>query len=184
MCEPVSITAAVIAVATAASSAVAQKQAADAQEKQQKMASQQERQRYLEEVTSLRQQQAQEQVAKSQRLQEAELKAKEAKAQTVVTAGEAGVAGLSVEALVANISRKEATYAFSERKQAEMLNVSRTLEIQSSGTGYQRNMLSINKPIPQPNYVGAVLEGAQAGMGAYSTGQKAGLTTPKPAPTT
>jgi hypothetical protein len=168
-----------IAVASAASSAVAQKQSADAQEQQQKLASQQERQRYLEEVTSLRSQQAQEQVAKSQRMQEAELKGKEAKAQAVVAAGEGGVAGLSVEALVANISRKQATYAFSEQKQAEMMNTARTVEIQSAGSGYQRNLLTINRPIPQPNYVGAALEGAQTGMNMYSGMQKAGLTTPK-----
>jgi len=178
MCDPISISLAVGAL-TAASSAVGQKQQADAQEKQQKLASQQERQRYLEEVTSLRQQQAQEQVAKSQRMQEAELKGKEAKASAVVAAGEGGVAGLSVEALVANISRKEATYAFSEQKQAEMMNTARTMEIQSAGSGYQRNMLSINKPITQPNYVGAALEGVQSGMSVYSAGQKAGLTTPK-----
>ena len=178
MCEPISISLAIGAL-TAASSAVGQKQQADAQEKQQKLASQQERQRYLEEVTSLRQQQAQEQVAKSQRMQEAELKGKEAKASAVVAAGEGGVAGLSVEALVANISRKEATYAFSEQKQAEMMNTARTMEIQSAGSGYQRNMLSINKPITQPNYVNAALEGVQSGISVYSAGQKAGLTTPK-----
>ena len=160
-------------------SAKGQKDAADAQEKQQKLASQQERQRYLEEVTSLRSQQAQEQVAKSQRMQEAELKGKEAKSQAVVAAGEGGVAGLSVEALVANISRKQATYAFSEQKQAEMMSTARTLEIQSAGSGYQRNMFSINKPIPQPNYLGALMEGAQTSMNMYSGGQKAGLTTPK-----
>lgn len=176
MCEPVSIS---IAVASALSSIVGQRQQADAQEKQQKLASQQERQRYLEEVTSLRSQEAQEQVARSQRLQEAEIKGKEAKASAVVAAGEGGVAGLSVEALVANISRKEATYAFSERKQAEMIGVGRTMEIQSAGSGYQRNLLSINKPIPQPNYVGAALEGAQTGFSTYNSVQKAGLTTPK-----
>ena len=178
MCEPISISLAIGAL-TAASSAVGQKQQADAQEQQQKLASQQERQRYLEEVTSLRQQQAQEQVAKSQRMQEAELKGKEAKASAVVAAGEGGVAGLSVEALVANISRKEATYAFSEQKQAEMMNTARTMELQSAGSGYQRNMLSINKPITQPNYVNAALEGVQSGISVYSAGQKAGLTTPK-----
>lgn len=172
----VAIAAVVIGAVTAASSAVGQKQAADTQEKQQKIAAQQERQRYLDEVTSLRQQQAQEQVARSQRMQEAELKGKEAKAQAVVAAGEAGVAGLSVEALVANISRKQATYAFSEQKQAEMMSASRTMEIQSSGAGYQRNLFTINKPITQPNYVGAVLEGTQAGLSVYSAGQKAGGT--------
>jgi hypothetical protein len=60
-----------------------------------------------------------------------------------------------------------------------MMSASRTLEIQSSGAGYQRNMLTINRPIPQPNYLNAALEGTQAGMNTYSAGQKAGLTTPK-----
>jgi hypothetical protein len=189
MCEAVTITAttmayisAATAAASIASSLVGQKQQADAQEKQQKLASQQERQRYLEEVTSLRSQEAQEQVARSQRLQEAEIKGKEAKASAVVAAGEGGVAGLSVEALVANISRKEATYAFSERKQAEMIGVGRKLELQSAGAGYQRNLLSINKPIAQPDYVGSTIEGVQTGMSIYSAGQKAGLTTPKAKP--
>ena len=168
-----------LAVGSALTSSVGQKQAADAQEKQQSLASQQERQRYLEEVTSLRQQQAQEQVARSQRLQEAEIKGKEAKAQAVVSAGEGGVAGLSVEALVANISRKEASYAFSEQKQAEMMNVGRTLELQSAGAGYQRNLLRINQPIAQPDYVSAIISGAQTGISTAGSLQKVGLTTPK-----
>jgi len=186
MCEPVTITAttmayisAATAAASIASSIVGQKQAADAQEQQQKLASQQERQRYLEEVTSLRSQQAQEQVARSQRMQEAEIKGKEAKAAAVVAAGEGGVSGLSVEALVANISRKQATYAFSEQKQAEMVNTARQFELQSVGSGYQRNLLSINKPIPQPDYIGSTIEGVQTGMNIYGGAQKAGLTTPK-----
>jgi hypothetical protein len=156
-----------------------QKDAADAQEKQQKIAAQLERQRYLEEVTSIRQQQSQEQAALSQRLQNADVQAMEAKSKAVVAAGEGGVAGLSVEALVANIARKEATYAFSERKQAEMVDTSRTLGLQSAGAGYQRNLFTINKPIPQPDYIGATVSGAQTGMGFYNAGQKAGLTIPK-----
>lgn len=186
MCEPITITAttmayisAATAAASIASSIIGQKQQADAQEQQQKLASQQERQRYLEEVTSLRSQEAQEQVARSQRLQEAEVKGKEAKASAVVAAGEGGVSGLSVEALVANISRKQATYAFSEQKQAEMVSVSRTLETQSAGAGYQRNLLSINKPIAQPDYIGSTIAGVQTGMSIYAAGQTAGLTTPK-----
>lgn len=178
MCDPLTISVAVGAV-SAISTAKGQKDAADAQARQQKLASQLERQRYLQEVTSLRQQQAQEQTALSQRMQEAEIKGKEAKAAAVVAAGEGGVAGLSVEALVANIARKEATYAFSEKKQAEMIGVSRTLELESAGAGYQRNLFTINKPIPQPDYIGSALQGIQTGMSLYTGAQKAGLTTPK-----
>ena len=178
MCEPISISLAVGAL-SAVTSAVGQKQQADAQERQQKLASQLERQRYLEEVTSIRQQQAQEQTALSQRMQNADVQAMEAKSKAVVAAGEGGVSGLSVEALIANISRKEATYAFSERKQAEMVDTSRTLGLQSAGAGYQRNLFTINKPIPQPDYVGAALSGAQAGLSTRGALVDAGLTIPK-----
>ena len=181
MCEPISISLAVGAL-TAITTAQGQKQQADAQEKQQKLASQQERQRYLEEVTSIRQQQAQEQVALSQRMQSADTQAMEAKSKAVVAAGEGGVSGLSVEALMANIARKEATYAFSERKQAEMVDTSRTIGLQSAGSGYQRNLFAINKPIPQPDYIGSALSGIQTGMSVYGSAQKAGLTTPKQPP--
>ena len=178
MCDPLTISVAVGAV-SAIASAKGQKDASDAQEKQQKLASQLERQRYLEEVTSIRQQQAQEQVALSQRMQNADVQGMEAKSKAVVAAGEGGVSGLSVEALIANISRKEASYAFSERKQAEMVDTSRTLGLQSAGAGYQRNLFSINKPIPQPDYIGSALSGIQTGINVQGSLLKAGLTTPK-----
>jgi hypothetical protein len=168
-----------IAVLSTAASIQGQRVAAKAQERQQKIAAQLERQRYLEEVTSIRQQQAQEQVALSQRMQNADVQAMEAKSKAVVAAGEGGVSGLSVEALIANISRKEATYAFSERKQAEMVDTSRTIGLQSAGAGYQRNLFTINKPIPQPDYVGAALSGAQTGLTTRGALVDSGLTIPK-----
>ena len=116
----------------------------------------------------------------SQRLQGADIQGMEAKSQAIVAAGEGGVSGLSVEALMANIERKQAVYAFSERKQAEMINVNRNLQLEASGAGYQRNLLSINKPIEQPDYVGAVVGGAKTGFSAHSAFQNAGWTTPKP----
>jgi histidinol dehydrogenase len=97
-------------------------------------------------------------------MQNADVQAMEAKSKAIVAAGEGGVSGLSVEALIANISRKEATYAFSERKQAEMVNTSRTLGLQSAGAGYQRNLFAINKPIPQPDYIGSALSGIQSAI--------------------
>jgi hypothetical protein len=60
-----------------------------------------------------------------------------------------------------------------------MVDTSRTIGLQSAGAGYQRNLFAINKPIPQPDYIGSALSGVQTGMSVYGTAQKAGLTTPK-----
>jgi ABC-type transport system substrate-binding protein len=37
------------------------------------------------------------------------------------------------------------------------------------------NQLAINKPIAQPNYLGAILSGAQTGLTFAAAGQQAGL---------
>jgi isopentenyl diphosphate isomerase/L-lactate dehydrogenase-like FMN-dependent dehydrogenase len=145
-----------------------QRQMADAQAKVQANASAAERQRYLHEVSSMRIQQGQEQVAAAQRLQESTKKAREARATARVSAGEAGVAGLSVDALINDLTRKEAEYNFNTQKQLQMSDVNRTLQLRDAGLGFTNNMLRINKPIEQPNYLGAALSGAQTGLSTYS----------------
>jgi hypothetical protein len=116
----------------------------------------------------MRIQQGQEQVAAAQRLQESTKKAREARATARVSAGEAGVAGLSVDALINDLTRKEAEYNFNTQKQLQMSDVNRTLQLRDAGLGFTNNMLRINKPIEQPNYLGAVLSGAQAGSSTHS----------------
>ena len=145
-----------------------QRQMAAAQEKAQANASKAERQRYLHEVSSMRIQQGQEQVAAAQRLQESTKKAREARATARVSAGEAGVAGLSVDALINDLTRKEAEYNFNTQKQLQMSDVNRTMQLEQTGLGFTNNMLRINKPIEQPNYLGAALSGAQTGLSTYS----------------
>jgi hypothetical protein len=152
-----------------------QRQAAKTQEKVQANASKAERQRYLHEVSSMRIQQGQEQVAAAQRLQESTKKAREARATARVSAGEAGVAGLSVDALINDLTRKEAEYNFNTQKQLQMSDVNRTLQLRDAGLGFTNNMLRINKPIEQPNYLGAALSGAQTGLSSYSTLSDAGF---------
>ena len=50
-----------------------------------------------------------------------------------------------------------------------MSDVNRTLQLGDAGLGFTNNMLRINKPIEQPDYLGAALSGAQTGMSTYST---------------
>lgn len=155
-------------VASAGTQVIGQRQAAAAQAQAQANASKAERQRYLQEVSSIRIQQGQEQVAAAKRIQESTRKAREARATARVSAGEAGVAGLSVDALINDLTREEAEYSFATQQQLQMNDVGRQMQLQNAGLGFTNNMLRINRPIEQPNYLGAALGGAQTGMSTYS----------------
>jgi len=168
MCDPVTIGIA-MGAASAGTQVMGQRQMAKTQAKVQKNASAAERQRYLHEVSSMRLQQGQEQVAAAQRIQESTRKAREARSTARVSAGEAGVAGLSVDALINDLTREEASYNFATQQQTQMNDVNRSLQLRDAGLGFTNNMLRINKPIEQPNYLGAALSGAQTGMSTYST---------------
>ena len=167
MCEPTTI-AFVLAGAQAGMQIQGQRQMAKTQAEVQRRASAAERQRYLHEVSSMRIQQGQEQVAAAQKMSESARKAMEARATARVSAGESGVAGLSVDALINDLTRKEAEYSFNVQKQTQMSDVNRQLQLRDAGLGFTNNMLRINKPIEQPNYLGAALSGAQTGMSTYS----------------
>ena len=82
--------------------------------------------------------------------------------------GEARVAGLSVDALINDLTRQEAEYSFATQQQAQMTNVGRDMQLENAGLGLSHNMLRINKPIQQPDYLGAAISGAQTGMSTYS----------------
>jgi len=169
MCTPLAAVSALVGGAQTVSSIVGQRQQAEMQQQAQATASVQERQRYLAEVSAMRTQQQQEMVARAQRIQEANRKAMEARATARVSAGESGVSGLSVDALLGDLTRKEAEYTFSEQQQAEMTDVNRQLQLKEAGIGFNRNMLRINRPIEQPDYLGSALGGIQSGLSTYSS---------------
>lgn len=184
MCDPVTLgtalgasSASAAAVGTAAYMGIAsaglqirgQQIQANTQRKVQANASKVERQRYLNEVSSLRTQQAQEAEAVAQKLQVNKTRAMEAQSTAVVAAGEAGVAGLSVDALKQDLTRKEAMYNQSVNKQSKMLDVRREIALRDSGLGFTNNMLRINRPIEEVDYAGAIVGGAKTGLSTYSS---------------
>ena len=154
-------------VASAGAQMYGQRQQAKTQAKVQKNASAAERERYLREVSSMRVQQGQEEVEAAQRVNESARKAREARSTARVSAGEAGVAGLSVDALINDLTREEANYNFATQQQLQMSDVNRTLQLGDAGLGFTNNMLRINKPIEQPDYLGAAISGAQTGLSTY-----------------
>ena len=166
MCPP--IIAAGLGIASMGAQVMGQRQMAKTQAKVQANASAAERERYLREVSSMRVQQGQEEVAAAQRVNESARKAREARATARVSAGEAGVAGLSVDALINDLTREEANYNFATQQQLQMSDVNRTLQLGDAGLGFTNNMLRINKPIAKPDYLGATISGAQTGLSTYS----------------
>ena len=165
--------------AQAGMSIVGQRQQAKAQGRAQRNASIAEQQRYLQEVSASRLKERQEKVSAAQRIQQSSIKAREARATARVSAGEAGVAGLSVDALINDMTRKEAQYNFSVQQQMQFADMSRGMGLSDSANRSRMNLLSINKPIQQPNYLGAILSGAQTGLGAYDAMNTAGIGAPK-----
>tara|TARA_R100001224_G_scaffold50578_1_gene29261 strand:- start:239 stop:751 length:513 start_codon:yes stop_codon:yes gene_type:complete len=168
MCDPVTA-AVVLGTASTGLQIRGQQIQAKTQRRVQENASKVERQRYLNEVSSLRTQQSQEQLALAQKLQSNKRAAMEAQSTALVSAGEAGVAGISVDALKQDLSRKEALYNQSVSTQSKMLDVRRELALRDSGLGFTNNMLRINRPIEEVDYAGALVGGAKTGLSTYGT---------------
>ena len=174
MCEPL-ILSSIIGAASTVSSIQGQRYQAQAQAESQRLASMQERQRYQAEVAAMRTQQQQEAIATTQKKDESARRAMEARATATVSAGESGVSGLSVDALLGDISRREAEFEFSADQQTRLTDVNRQMALSESGMGFNRNMLRINKPIEQPDYLGSLVGGTQTGLSSYSVINKSGL---------
>lgn len=167
MCDPVTA-AVVLGAASTGLQIRGQQIQAKVQRKTQENASKVERQRYLNEVSSLRTQQSQEQLALAQKLQANKRAAMEAQSTARVSALAAGVSGISVDALKQDLSRKEGLYNQSVSTQSKMLDVRRELALRDSGLGFTNNMLRINRPIEEVDYAGALVDGAKTGLSTYS----------------
>jgi len=180
MCLPIiapvlGIVSAGLGIASAVSSMRGQRQQAEAQEQAQSDASILEQQRYLAEMSASRLKERQEKVAAAQRIQQSTTKAREARATALTSAFEGGVTGLSVDGLINSMTRKEAEFGFSVQQQMQMGSLNRTIGFEDGYNRHRMNLLGINKPINQPDYLGSLVSGAQVGMNAYSFGSDAGL---------
>ena len=168
MCVPIGV---VAGIASAGASFIGHRQAASAQERAQARATELEQARYLDQVNAARVQQAQEQVARAQRIGAASRGNQLAMARARVAAGEAGVTGLSVQALIDSITANFARNRFSETRRAEMQDVNRNLALNDLAMRSKQNLLGINQPIQQENPLQALLTGVQVGTSMQSVAQ-------------
>jgi hypothetical protein len=159
-----------LGAASGVTSFVGQRQQARQQARYQAQAAAAERQRFLQEQTSLRMRQAQEQEAVGRELEQVSRKSQAALARARVSAGEAGVAGASVQALMDDYMRQEAGYRSALARQQELGEIGTGMQLEQAGFATQQRQIGINQPINRPNILTAGLGALQSGLSGYRTG--------------
>lgn len=109
MCDPVSLIAATLGVAQTGMSYIGQQQAAKAQNEMVRQNQKAANANLVREYADVQTRQIQEEDAAAVQKQDISREARAARATTMAAAGEAGVSGLSIDALLADVYGKEAT---------------------------------------------------------------------------
>lgn len=180
MCEPVTASIMAMKASTAASAAIGgltaatsfagQKAAADAQEKAQAEASAAEQIRAGKANTAARLRQAQENIARAQRKEAAQIKGMDANAKArLVALTESGVGGQSLIATLGAMKAKQARYSFSETQQERMQEQQRDIMLEEESMRTRMNQLRINQPIKQASLLQAGLQGVKSGLSTAQT---------------
>lgn len=187
MCLPLAAIGAGLGAASAGAQAIGARQQAKAQyqarlqqaemqRRYQEQAAAAERQRVQQEQASMRMRQAQEQEAVGRELEQVSRKSQAALARARVAAGEAGVAGASVQALMGDYMRQEAGYRAALLRQQELGAVATGLGLEQAGLASQQRLIGIRQPIAQPARprglgIQDVLSVASGGLSGYVTGK-------------
>ena len=170
----IAATSAALGVATTGVQFAGQRQQAKQQARYQAQAAAAERQRFMQEQTSLRMRQAQEQEAVGRELEQVSRKSQQALARARVSAGEAGVAGASVQALMDDYTRQEAGYRAALLRQQEMGAVATGMGLEQAGFATMQRQIGIARPIDRPSFLTAGLQSLSGGLGAIGTGYMIG----------
>jgi hypothetical protein len=171
MCLPLAVIGAIAGVASAGVAYIGQRQQAKTQAAYQAQSAAAEQQRALQEQSSIRMQQAQQQEAAGRELEQVSRKSKEALARARVSAGEAGVAGASVQALMDDYTRQEAGYRAASLRQQELTGVGTGLGLEQAGLASQQRLIGIQQPINRPSLLVSGLQAVSGGLSGYAAGQ-------------
>ncbi len=173
MCNPAAL--AVVGGLQAGVQFAGQRQQARQQQRYQAQAAEAERQRFIQEQSALRMRQAQEQEAMNKELGDIAIKSREALSRAGVSAGEAGVSGASVDALLDDYTRQEADYRVALTRQQELQNVNTGLALTDAGYRTRMNQIGINRPINRPSFLTAGLSAAQSAAQSAVSGYRTGM---------
>lgn len=110
----------------------------------------------------------QEKASAEQQIRENDVDALQATERAAVAAGEAGVTGLSVDALLRDMYGKQAKFTDNVNQNLENTNQQLEFEKKNTTRGSQ-SQLNQMTPVERPNYMGAALKGGSGIFGAYKT---------------
>jgi len=119
--------------------------------------------------SAVRQRQAQEHESFARDSEKARIANAEARATARVSAGEAGITGSSVDALLQEFSMQEGRYFEANLRQSELLDMGADSEIDSIRQGLNYQTLRINAPVNRPSRLATGLSIGGAIIGAAST---------------
>ena len=117
----------------------------------------------------------QKQLALAQESSKITKKARETLASATVAAGEAGVSGLSVQALMDDYVRQQAGLQAAVTTQEKLYGLQTGMSLQQIGLASEQEILGLSQPIgppvSRPSILGAVLQGTSQAMSGYAAGQ-------------
>lgn len=177
------VTAIVVAVASAAATYYQQEQAAQAQQRYQKglVEAQDEaikqnaalaNEAYIRQTKALQEQQRERDESRALQEQQVSASAEAARATAQVAAGEAGVAGLSVNALIDDFTRQEAQYRFASKVSQGYEHDQTRSELEGLRAEAEGRIVTMKpyqpQPVQFPSLAGAALRAGSDSVSAYN----------------
>ena len=166
----------VASVASPIVSYVGQRQQARQQARYQAQAAAAERQRFMQEQTAIRIQEAQKQKAAGEELNDISLRTQAAMGTAVAQAANRGITGLSLEALYDDISRQAGNVQSRIAQQQGMGEVSTAMALEQAEFVTTQRQIGLAKPIKRPSLALTGFQALSGGLDAYTRGRQIGAT--------
>jgi hypothetical protein len=170
MCDPISATLVAASVGSSIAQFTGAKQQAKAQAayQAQSIAAAQKKQGF--QMTAAGMELQQKKLAIAQEKGKVTKQAREQLATATVSAGEAGVSGLSVQALMDDYIRQQAGQQVALTTQQKLYGLQHGLGLKQIGLASEQEILGLSQPIAQPSALGAGLSAISGAANAYGTG--------------
>jgi len=170
MCLPLAAIGAIAGVASAGAGYIGQRQQAKAQAayQAQSIAAAQKKAGFQRTSELLESQQKK--IALAQESAKITKKARETLASATVSAGEAGVSGLSVQALMDDYVRQQAGLQAAVTTQEKLYGLQTGMSLQQLGLASEQEILGLSQPISKPSLLTSGLQAVSGGLSGYRTG--------------
>jgi len=171
MCLPLAAIGAIAGVASAGAGYMGQRQQAKAQAAYQAQSIAAAKRKAGFQRTSQILESQQKQLALAQETGKITKAARERLASATVSAGEAGVSGLSVQALMDDYIRQQAGLQAAVTTQEKLYGLQTGMSLQQLGLASQQEILGLSQPINRPSLLVSGLQAVSGGLSGYAAGQ-------------